>query len=182
VELGWCCHWYPGAVRPDVDDVIRSFWIPGFRFKHVPGQMQTFQVDVGDRIISPTPASAPSSAGSTTTDAVLGPHRHPRRVQSWLQEARAATTPLPVRRHARVSDDLWTSAMVALPGEHARLPRTLIGWLTATGHEAISRLRGDGARVPRKSGVGRHHPGQLATPGLLRRQSTWRGAHHDPAT
>lgn len=31
-------------------DVIHSFWIPGFRYKRdvFPGQMQTFQVDVGD--------------------------------------------------------------------------------------------------------------------------------------
>jgi cytochrome c oxidase subunit II len=32
-------------------DVIHSFWIPGFRFKRdmFPGQIQTFDVDIGDR-------------------------------------------------------------------------------------------------------------------------------------
>ncbi len=31
-------------------DVVHSFWIPGFRFKRdmFPGQIQTFQVDIGD--------------------------------------------------------------------------------------------------------------------------------------
>ena len=74
-----------GALRPDVVDVIHSFWIPGFRFKRdmFPGQTQSFQVDVGDahrrrarhrRVRRVLRARPPQ-------DALLRAHRDARRVR-----------------------------------------------------------------------------------------------------
>ena len=73
-------------------DVIHSFWIPGFRFKRdvFPGQVQTFQVDVGDRT-----GSWPDS-GVCAEFCGLDHHKmrfsvrivNPDEFQSWLQEAR----------------------------------------------------------------------------------------------
>jgi len=73
-------------------DVIHSFWIPGFRFKRdmFPGQVQTFQVDVGDRT-----GSWPDS-GVCAEFCGLDHYTMrfsvrivtPDEFQSWLQEAR----------------------------------------------------------------------------------------------
>ena len=86
----------PAGARVQFDvtsiDVIHSFWIPGFRFKRdmFPGQVQTFQVDVGNRT-----GSWPDS-GVCAEFCGLDHHKMrfsvrivtPDEFQSWLQEAR----------------------------------------------------------------------------------------------
>jgi cytochrome c oxidase subunit 2 len=73
-------------------DVIHSFWIPGFRFKRdvFPGQVQKFQVDVGDRTGSwPDSGVCAEFCGLDHSQMRFSVRIvTPDEFQTWLQEAR----------------------------------------------------------------------------------------------
>ena len=93
----WCCP-PTSSVRFELTsrDVIHSFWIPGFRFKRdvFPDQTTTFQVDVGERtgVFPNTGVCAEFCGLDHTTHALLGPHRHGRRVRPVGPGARGRLT------------------------------------------------------------------------------------------
>ena len=82
-------------------DVIHSFFIPGFRFKRdmFPGEVQSFQVDVGERtgIVARRRRVRRVLRARPPQDALRRAHRHARRVR---RVGACASMTQPIAAHA----------------------------------------------------------------------------------